>query len=237
MEAEGWSCDRRAGTPCQRNIALPEKDLSELRQEYAARELDVATVDPDPVAQFAVWFDQASQTGVLEPNAMVLATVGNEGAPTQRTVLLKYFDSAGFVFFTNYGSRKARQIGGNARTSLLFQWLPLQRQVEISGVAEKVSLTESLRYFARRPRESQLGAWVSHQSSVVSARSLLLGKLEELRRKFAGGEIPLPSFWGGYRVVPSRLEFWQGGPHRLHDRIEYSRVDPVLPWTINRLAP
>jgi pyridoxamine 5'-phosphate oxidase len=237
MNSRGWPRDQPAGLPRQRNKALTEKDLSELRREYAARELDAATVDPDPIAQFALWFDEANESGVLEPNAMVLATAGSDGAPTQRTVLLKYFDSTGLVFFTNYGSRKARQIGENARVSLLFPWLPLQRQVEINGVAEKVSMVESLRYFARRPRESQLGAWVSRQSSVVSTRSLLLGKLDELRRKFAGGEIPLPSFWGGFRVVPSRLEFWQGGPHRLHDRIEYSRADATSPWTIQRLAP
>jgi pyridoxamine 5'-phosphate oxidase len=139
-------------------------------------------------------------------------------------------------FFANFGSRKARQMGENAQVSLLFPWWLLQRQVEINGVAARVGIAESLRYFSRRPRDSQLGAWVSRQSSVVSARSVLLAKLDELRQKFAAGEIPLPPFWGGYRVVPHRFEFWQGGPHRLHDRIEYTRPDSGATWSRQRLA-
>lgn len=216
---------------------MTEKDLSALRREYAAGELDEATVAGCPFVQFTKWFDQALSAELLEPNAMVLATASREGAPTQRTVLLKYFDPTGFVFFTNYGSRKAHQIAGNSAVSLLFQWLPLHRQVEINGHTEKVSLAESMRYFAKRPRESQLGAWVSRQSEVVSTRSLLLSKWEALRQKFSGGEIPFPTFWGGFRVVPERIEFWQGGAHRLHDRIEYQRPAGSTEWTIRRLAP
>lgn len=218
-------------------MSMPSKDLSELRREYAAEELDVATVDRCPFRQFTAWFEQASRSELPEPNAMVLATVGPDGRPTQRTVLLKYYDQTGFVFFTNYGSRKAAQIAANAGVSLLFPWFPLQRQVEISGEAVRVSTAESARYFLKRPRESQLGAWVSRQSTVVSSRGLLLAKLDEMRRRFGEGEIPVPSFWGGFRVVPRRIEFWQGGPARIHDRIEYSRSGDTSDWTIQRLAP
>jgi pyridoxamine 5'-phosphate oxidase len=196
-------------------------DLTALREEYASRDLDISTTDECPFAQFQLWFEQASRAELLEPNAMVLATVDGSGHPSQRTVLLKLFDAEGFVFFTNYGSRKSQQIAGNPRVSLLFQWLPLHRQVEIHGCTERVSSAESLKYFASRPRGSQLGAWISRQSEVVSSRSVLESKWEDMKRKFSSGDIPLPSFWGGYRVRPTRFEFWQGGAKRLHDRIEY----------------
>lgn len=211
-------------------------DLAELRREYSGCELDVDSVDPSPFRQFAAWFEQATKAQLLEPNAMVLATASQAGQPTQRTVLLKYFDAAGFVFFTNYRSRKATQMAENAQVSVLFPWLDLERQVEINGAVTKVSALESVRYFARRPRESQLGAWVSQQSSVVTTRSVLLGKLEEMRQKFAAGEVPLPSFWGGFRLAPHRFEFWQGRPSRLHDRIEYAS-DGSGGWTRQRLSP
>jgi pyridoxamine 5'-phosphate oxidase len=167
---------------------------------------------------------------------MVLASVDAEGRPSQRTVLLKYFDAEGLVFFTNYESRKAVQLTGNPKASLLFPWLALERQVIIDGPAEKISAAESLRYFLSRPHESQLGAWVSQQSQVITSRSLLETKLEEVKRKFTQGQVPLPSFWGGYRVRPERFEFWQGGSGRLHDRFVYR---PALPtsWTIERLSP
>lgn len=210
-------------------------DLSSLRQEYANQELDVATADVNPTAQFQKWFQEASTAELMEPNAMVLATVDAVGRPSQRTVLLKTFDDAGFVFFTNYGSRKAEQIAGNAHVSVLFQWLPLHRQVEIHGVASKVSTAESLSYFAKRPRGSQLGAWISHQSEVVSSRSVLETKWEEMKRRFGEGEIPLPKFWGGFRIRPTRFEFWQGGAKRLHDRIEYLPTEDG--WNRHRLAP
>jgi pyridoxamine 5'-phosphate oxidase len=184
------------------------------------------------------WFGQALEAQLTEPNAMVLSTVDHDQFPTQRTVLLKYFDRTGFVFFTNYGSRKARHIAANAHVSLLFPWYALHRQVELSGIACKVSTAESLKYFALRPRGSQLGAWVSRQSETVSNRSILESKWESLKRQFGDGEIPLPSFWGGYRIQPNRFEFWQGGSKRLHDRIEYlpSSSDGVS-WQRSRLAP
>jgi pyridoxamine 5'-phosphate oxidase len=212
-------------------------DLAEFRKEYSDRGLHPEDLNPDPVEQFAAWFGQADALGVHEPNAMTLATVGADGMPFQRTVLLKYFDAAGFVFFTNYGSRKALQIDENPRVCLLFPWLTLERQVIIQGRAKKISSAESLKYFTSRPRESQIGAWVSDQSTVISSRKFLMAKLAEIREKFSHGEIPLPSFWGGYRVVPQTLEFWQGGPARLHDRFLYHRGADGGDWEIDRLAP
>ena len=210
-------------------------DLASFRKEYSDRGLHREDLDPDPVAQFSEWFTQATGLGVHEPNAMTLATVDGRGMPCQRTVLLKYFDREGFVFFTNYGSRKAEQIAANPLVSLLFPWFTLERQVIVQGRAEKISTAESLRYFASRPRESQIGAWVSNQSEVITSRKFLMQKLAEIREKFQHGEIPLPSFWGGYRVVPESIEFWQGGPARLHDRFLYHRQDDG--WAIERLSP
>lgn len=212
-------------------------DLRNQREEYGIDSIDVETVDPNPFIQFATWFQDATDSAVLEPNAMVLSTVDTGGHPAQRTVLLKYFDDSGFVFFTNYKSRKAQHIAENANVSVLFPWYSLQRQVEISGVASKVSAAESMKYFALRPRGSQLGAWVSQQSQVVSTRSLLQNKLSELKAKFSSGEIPMPSFWGGYRIKPQRIEFWQGGGNRLHDRVEYRRAEEKLDWQRQRLSP
>ncbi|WP_182868340.1 pyridoxamine 5'-phosphate oxidase [Stieleria mannarensis] len=211
-------------------------DLSDLRQDYALQSLDIDDVDPSPLVQFERWYQQATEAELLEPNAMVLATVDSNGQPTQRTVLLKYFDASGLVFFTNHESRKARQIGLNPRVSTLFQWLPLQRQVEIGGTAQKVSTAESLKYFVTRPRGSRLGAWVSQQSEIVSSRSLLEAKMQEMKQRFASKEVPLPSFWGGYRIRPTRFEFWQGRPNRLHDRICYEKDDEGE-WQRMRLAP
>lgn len=212
-------------------------DLNNLRQEYTTSAIDVDSVDPCPFRQFESWFTNAGVQKVLEPNAMILSTVGPENQPSQRTVLLKYFDTSGFVFFTNYDSRKAKQIAINKHVSLLFPWYTVQRQVEINGVAQKVSVSESLKYFALRPRGSQLGAWVSQQSTVVSNRSLLQNKLAELKQKFAKGEVPKPAAWGGFRVKPARIEFWQGGKDRLHDRIEYTRLTDGQPWSRRRLSP
>lgn len=212
-------------------------DLNQLRQEYTSSAIDVDMVDPCPFKQFESWFADASSQNVLEPNAMVVSTVGLDNQPTQRTVLLKYFDTSGYVFFTDYDSRKSKQIAVNQQVSLLFPWYALQRQVEVSGVAEKISATDSLKYFALRPRGSQLGAWVSQQSTVVSNRSLLQNKLAELKLKFAKGEVPKPPRWGGFRVKPSRIEFWQGGKDRLHDRIEYSCSEDRQTWSRQRLSP
>ena len=210
-------------------------NLAEFRKEYSDRGLHRDELNPDPVAQFSQWFIQATELDVHEPNAMTLATVDASGMPSQRTVLLKYYNRDGFVFFTNYSSNKARQIEVNSKVSLLFPWITLERQVIIQGRAEKISSTESLRYFASRPRESQIGAWVSNQSEVITSRKFLMQKLAEIREKFHKGEIPLPSFWGGYRVVPETIEFWQGGPARLHDRFLYRRQQES--WNIERLAP
>jgi pyridoxamine 5'-phosphate oxidase len=207
------------------------------RSEYDGGKLERADLKASPVDQFAVWFEQACQGKVIEPNAMSLATTGADGWPLVRTVLLKSYDEArGFVFFTNLESRKARHIKENPNASLLFPWLALQRQVIISGRVEKVSTAEALAYFVTRPRGSQIGAWISQQSSVVASRQLLETKWAEIERKFAGGEVPLPSWWGGYRVVPREIEFWQGRVNRLHDRFLYTAREDGT-WAIERLAP
>lgn len=211
-------------------------DITHFRKEYARAGLDLGDLAPSPIAQFELWFRQACKLDLIEPNAMSLATVSQGGAPSCRTVLLKAFDERGFVFFTNYTSRKAEDIAANPHASLLFPWLALERQVQVTGMASKISPRESLAYFMSRPYGSQLGAWVSHQSSVISSRQLLLKKLDEMRRKFAEGKVPLPDFWGGYRIVPSMMEFWQGRPSRLHDRFQYTRAGDGS-WQINRLAP
>ena len=210
-------------------------DLADFRKEYSDRGMTREDLDADPTAQFALWFSHATELGLHEPNAMTLATVDATGMPHQRTVLLKYFDADGFVFFTNYQSRKARQLEENPRASLLFPWITLERQVIVQGTVEKVSTAESLKYFSSRPRESQIGAWVSNQSEVITSRKFLMQKLAEIKEKFAAGEVPLPSFWGGYRVKPTQIEFWQGGPARLHDRFLYTRADGA--WRIDRLSP
>lgn len=210
-------------------------DLSDFRKDYSDRGLRREDLEADPMVQFEHWFRQATELDLHEPNAMSLATADAVGRPLLRTVLLKYFDHRGFVFFTNYESRKAQQIAENANVSLLFPWIPLERQVIVQGRAEKIPTAESLKYFTSRPRESQLGAWVSNQSSVISSRKLLLAKLAEIREKFGHGEIPLPSFWGGFRVVPDHIEFWQGGSARLHDRFLYRRETDD--WCIERLSP
>jgi pyridoxamine 5'-phosphate oxidase len=207
-----------------------------MRVEYTRAGLDVSDVQSSPFEQFAIWFDQACEAALIEPNAMSLATADDKGRPSVRTVLLKYFDGEGFVFFTNYESKKARQIAQNPNAALLFPWIGLERQVIIEGNVEKVSAAESLKYFLKRPLGSQLGAWVSRQSSVVSSRQMLEMEFEKMKRKFADGKVPLPDFWGGYRVVPREFEFWQGRSNRLHDRIRYRR-DSQAGWIIERLSP
>lgn len=211
-------------------------DLSDLRREYRTRALQRRDLDPDPLAQFHTWFQEACRVEEIDPNAMVLSTVSAEGQPSSRTVLLKYYDDRGLVFYTNLESRKAREIAANPRVALLFYWNEVHRQVKITGTAERTTAAENLAYFVRRPRDSQLGAWVSNQSQVISARAVLEEKFAELKRKFAAGEVPLPSFWGGYRVQPATLEFWQGRESRLHDRFMYARL-PDGRWSIERLAP
>lgn len=211
-------------------------DIPLQRTEYDKGKLDREDLKPSPFEQFAVWFEQAVQSKVIEPNAMSLATSGADGRPLVRTVLLKRYDEHGFIFFTNLESRKARQIKENPNASLLFPWLALQRQVIISGRVESVSTAETLAYFVTRPRGSQIGAWISQQSSVVTSRQLLLAKWEEMQRKFANGDVPLPSWWGGFRVVPREIEFWQGRESRLHDRFLYTLQEKGS-WAIERLAP
>ncbi len=211
-------------------------DISQLRQEYTGKSLRRADLASDPIDQFRTWFDQARDLQVVEPNAMSLATVDPNGHPWLRTVLLKGFDSNGFVFFTNFGSRKAQHMETNPNVSLLLPWVSIQRQVAINGSVEKIPATQSLKYFITRPFGSQIGAWASRQSSVVSSRSLLQAKLDEMKRKFKKGDVPLPSFWGGYRVQPSSIEFWQGGDNRIHDRFLYSKTGDG-DWNLDRLSP
>ena len=211
-------------------------DLGALRKEYKNRGLDREDLLPDPIDQFAAWFEQAREAGLTEPNAMCLATADASGAVSIRTVLLKLFDRQGFVFFSNYRSRKALDIAANASVALLFPWLDLERQVKIRGRATKISTAESLRYFSSRPHGSQIGAWVSDQSQVLSSRKVLEMKVLEMKRKFAEGKVPLPDFWGGYRVEPVSIEFWQGRESRLHDRFVYTRQADGS-WLIDRLMP
>lgn len=210
-------------------------DISELRREYDRGALRREDLADDPIEQFRVWFEQAQSADLPEPNAMSLATSGADGQPSVRTVLMKYFDDHGFVFFTNLESAKARQLTENPKAALLFYWQPLERQIIVRGDVETVSRSDSLAYFIKRPHGSQLGAWVSDQSRVISSRKILEMKLQEMKRKFAEGKVPLPSFWGGYRVQPTEMEFWQGRPSRLHDRFLYARRGGA--WMIERLAP
>lgn len=210
-------------------------DVSDLRRSVTDRELSRENLDANPFLEFEAWFKLACELDRSDPNAMSITTVDEHDRPYARTVLLKSFDERGLVFYTNYESRKARHIAANPNVALLFFWSELGRQIGIRGTAEKMSAAESLRYFASRPRGSQLGAWVSPQSSVITSRSLLKNKFEELRQKFENKEIPLPSFWGGYRIVPREFEFWQGRDDRLHDRFLYTRDGDR--WQLERLAP
>ena len=211
-------------------------NIDKLRRENMAQGIRREDLSAGPFHVFEKWFEQANKSGIPEPNAMSLSTVSHSGQPWLRTVLLKLFDEQGFVFFTNYSSRKAQHILANPKVALLFPWVGLARQVSITGAAEKIPLAESVKYFATRPRGSQIGAWASHQSKVVTSRSLLEAKFNEIKQKYINGEVPLPSFWGGFRVVPETIEFWQGAENRLHDRFEYS-IDESGAWRVSRLAP
>jgi pyridoxamine 5'-phosphate oxidase len=212
------------------------KKLFSMRQEYTTRGLRRKDLHENPIKQFELWFNQAIQANITEPNAMNFATVGSDLMPSIRTVLLKMYDENGFVFFSNYKSKKAQQLEQNPNCAALFAWLDLERQVKIEGVCEKISTQESLKYFLSRPKGSQIGAYISQQSQVVSSRSLLEAKFNEIKNKFLKGEVPFPSFWGGYMIKPLAIEFWQGGKDRLHDRFEY-RKQKDGSWEINRLEP
>ncbi|MEE4291466.1 MAG: pyridoxamine 5'-phosphate oxidase [Cycloclasticus sp.] len=209
-------------------------DLTRHRHEFLQQGLSRNELDENPFKQFDHWFKQADELGVLEPSAMSLATSDGVNVGV-RTVLLKFFNEQGFVFFTNYESKKSKHIAVNPQAALLFPWLSLERQVKITGRVEKVSQLDSLKYFASRPKGSQIGAWASEQSSHLSSRQMLMGQFEAMRAKFAKGEVPLPDFWGGYRVIPNSIEFWQGRENRLHDRFIYEKSGNE--WVISRLAP
>lgn len=206
------------------------------RREYVAGGLSRDMLAGSPIVQFESWLEQAVNAGLKDPTAMVLATIDEQGLPWQRIVLLKGLSHGGFVFYTNYGSAKAEAMAHNPQVSLLFPWNELDRQVIVSGRVEKMSVAESASYFLTRPRESQIAAWASRQSRPISARALLEKQVRVLREKFGKGEIPMPDFWGGYRVLPRRIEFWQGGEHRLHDRFLYT-LQADDNWNIEQLQP
>ncbi len=212
-------------------------DITQMRKEYMEKGLHKEDLDVNPFKQFELWFNQALDAQIREANAFTLATTGEDMMPSVRTVLLKIFDETGFVFFSNYKSKKAKDIEENPQAAALFAWLDLDRQVKIEGSIEKISSQASLKYFLSRPKGSQIGAWVSHQSEIISSRSLLEAKFNEIKNKFVKGEIPFPSFWGGgYIIKPNKIEFWQAGLDRLHDRFVYTLQEDNS-WKIERLAP
>jgi pyridoxamine 5'-phosphate oxidase len=213
-------------------------DPAALRKFYEDARLDEDDLAADPLSQFDIWFAEAVEAALPEPNAMILATATADGTPSTRTVLLKGYGPEDFRFFTNYGSRKARTIAENPQVSLLFPWHPVHRQVIVQGVAERLSREESAAYFRTRPHGSQLGAWASERQSAVVTRPELERRYAELARRWPG-DVPLPDFWGGYRVVPRSVEFWQGRPNRMHDRLRYRRLDVDEPdkWAVERLSP
>lgn len=210
--------------------------LSDLRREYALAGLKESDLDSNPFNQFDKWFQQALAAGLPEPNAMTLATATLDGKPSARIVLLKGFDERGFVFFTNYESQKGRELLANPQAALVCYWIELERQVRISGRVSRVSAEESKEYFQSRPLGSQLGAWASQQSEVVDGRKTLEDRLEQLTREYQTKPVPLPPYWGGYRVAPETIEFWQGRPNRLHDRLRYT-FQTNHHWLIERLSP
>jgi pyridoxamine 5'-phosphate oxidase len=213
-----------------------EQSLADLRQNYTRDGLLEADADPDPFVQFKVWFDQVLSTPIIEPNAMTLATVGASGQPKARIVLLKHFDDRGFTFFTNYNSHKGQELEQTPQAALVFWWGELERQIRIEGSIEKVDIAESDGYFSLRPWESRLGAWASQQSEVIESRGILEKRLEKLKSEYADLTVPRPPHWGGFRLIPDRLEFWQGRPSRLHDRLCYRRLKEGK-WLRERLSP
>jgi pyridoxamine 5'-phosphate oxidase len=209
--------------------------LADLRKEYTLHGLSESDLDPDPLRQFQHWFDQALNAGLIEPNAMTLATATPDGKPSARMVLLKGVDAGGFVFFTNYESRKGMELTANPWAALVFYWPELERQVRIEGRVERVSPEESDAYFVSRPNGNRIGAWASRQSRVISSRAELEQRVAELEALYADRDIPRPPYWGGFRVIPDIIEFWQGRPNRMHDRLRYRRANDG--WIIERLSP
>ncbi|WP_233967413.1 pyridoxamine 5'-phosphate oxidase [Pectobacterium polaris] len=222
-------------SPSDGSPLIQPADIADIRREYTRGGLRRSDLPANPLDLFERWLKQACDAQLADPTAMSVATVDEHGQPYQRIVLLKHYDGKGMVFYTNMGSRKAHHLENNPRISLLFPWHMLERQVMVLGRVEKLPALEVLKYFHSRPKDSQIGAWVSKQSSRISARGVLESKFLELKQKFQNGEVPLPSFWGGFRVVIDSVEFWQGGEHRLHDRFFYQRQDEG--WQIDRLAP
>ncbi|MCV9877619.1 pyridoxamine 5'-phosphate oxidase [Brenneria izbisi] len=222
-------------TPSDKTPLIQDADIADLRREYTRGGLRRSDLTDNPLDLFERWLRQACDARLADPTAMSVATVDEQGQPYQRIVLLKHYDEKGMVFYTNLGSRKALHLAHNSRISLLFPWHMLERQVMVLGRAEKLPPLDVLKYFHSRPKDSQIGAWVSKQSSRISTRGVLESKFLELKQKFKNGEVPLPSFWGGFRVTIDSMEFWQGGEHRLHDRFFYQRQGDG--WQVDRLAP
>lgn len=212
-----------------------DKTIADLRKDYTLEGLSKTEVDPNPFIQFKKWFEQALAAQLPEPNAMTIATTTPDGKPSARMVLLKDFDERGFVFFTNYNSRKGQELAANPQAALVFWWAELERQVRILGRVEKVSESESDYYFESRPAKSRLGAWASNQSEIIPTREVLEQRMQELQSKYENQDIPRPQHWGGLRVIPTEIEFWQGRSSRLHDRLLYTHVDDS--WKIQRLSP
>lgn len=210
-------------------------DLESFRREYLRGGLHRKDLQEDPIEQFSIWMQQALDLGIIDPTAMTMSTVASDGQPSQRIVLLKNFDDLGFVFYTNYESRKAKELSGNSKVSLLFPWNQIDRQIKICGEAQKLSSRDSRDYFVSRPRGSQIAAIASKQSSVIGSRAALMDEFDALNQKYKDAELPFPDFWGGYRVQATEIEFWQGGADRLHDRFRYLRDGQS--WRIDRLAP
>ncbi|MDH2392084.1 pyridoxamine 5'-phosphate oxidase [Streptomyces sp. HNM0663] len=210
-----------------------------MREQYRSTPLHESDLAATPMEQFAHWFAEAAAAALHEPNAMVVSSVSADGRPSSRIVLLKHFDDQGFVFFTNYDSRKGREIDANASVCLLFPWHPLARQVIVTGEASRVGRAETAAYFRTRPHGSQLGAWASEQSAVIASREELAGRYEELAARYPEGEqVPVPPHWGGFRVAPDMVEFWQGSENRLHDRLRYARDETAAGgWRLERLSP